>query len=225
MNFAKQMDLVTVQIVTAPTRSLFAKIMLLMLLSILVVGGLANNGWAVPGGPCIEEQIKNETFNGRGLPKEAFTIILNDLATGTGLWRALSRSIPAATRAGSRASAPGTGRPTCSWWTRTRPRCWRACSSCGSQVPVTCRSTTSTWPKARTPASTLTAPVITCRRPDRRLLLKNTRRTTGPTSAPSSCSSTRVRSSRTAATPTPPAKPSNRGCCASATVDLLLNPL
>ena len=38
---------------------------------------------AVPGGPCIEEQIKNEPFNGRGLPKEAFTILLNDLATGT----------------------------------------------------------------------------------------------------------------------------------------------
>ena len=88
MNFAKQMALVPVENVTAPTRSLIAKIMLLMLLSILAVGGQINNVWAVPGGQCIIDQIAKEPFNGRGLPKKAFTIILNDLATGTGLWRA-----------------------------------------------------------------------------------------------------------------------------------------
>ena len=83
MKLANPMILIPDKNIPAAILLLVAKIMLLM-----AVGGLLGNAWALPGGPCMVDQIEREPFNRRGLPKKAFTIILNDLATGTGLWKA-----------------------------------------------------------------------------------------------------------------------------------------
>jgi hypothetical protein len=88
MKKANQMGLELDPTILAAAKKLVAKIVLFMVISILAVGGLLGNVWAQPGGQCIVDQIEREPFNRRGLPKKAFTIILNDLATGTGLWRA-----------------------------------------------------------------------------------------------------------------------------------------
>ena len=54
------LDSAPANFVTAKT--LIAKIAMLMVISILAVGGLIDNGWALPGGQCIVDQIAREPF-------------------------------------------------------------------------------------------------------------------------------------------------------------------
>jgi hypothetical protein len=105
MKLANQMGLSPDKTIAPDIRALIAKIMLLMAISILAVGGLSTDAAAertfsedtvlsqdivadAPGGQCIVDQIEQEPFRRNGRVKKAFTIILNDLATGTGLWTA-----------------------------------------------------------------------------------------------------------------------------------------
>lgn len=83
MKKVNQMGLELDPTILATAKTLVTQIMLFMVISILAVGGLSGKVWAQPGGQCIVDQIERERFHSNGKVKKAFTIILNDLATGT----------------------------------------------------------------------------------------------------------------------------------------------